>query len=113
MKFNEFVKNVEQVINKYGSITFAQPGWDNGAAFGIIDKSNIDGILIAGVEHYLGDGDTAISNIKLVHNIKDAFKHIWDVNYFDDDYGSYKDYDYRFEMVEHLYVSNCYYVIRD
>lgn len=112
MRFNEFIKNVEKVIARYGSITFSEPDSDNGDAFGIIEKSNLDGVFIVAREHYIGDGDTALSHIKLHNNIVDAFDYIWKMNYFHEKLGSYKNYDFRFDKVEGLWVDNCYYVLK-
>ena len=112
MRFDEFIKNVEVVINECDGISFARPGWNNGASFGVIEKSNFDGIFIAAQEHFIGDGDTALSHIKLYKSIIEAFDYIWKMNCFRYELGSYKDYDFQFDKVNGLIVDNCYRVLK-
>lgn len=111
MRFDEFILKVKEVIEYEGSIFFSYPDEDNGASFGVIEKSNLDGIFIVGMPHFIGDGDTALSNISLHKDIINAFNHIWDLNYFNENLGSCDNYNFRFDMVDKLIIKNCFYIL--
>lgn len=76
MGFDEFISKVEEHLKNNRKISFALSNWTNGSSFGTIEKSNLEGVFIVGEEHYIGDGDTAMSNITLYKNVLEAFDHI-------------------------------------
>ena len=112
MTLNELIKNVETVIKRTGRITFSYPGCDNGNSFGIIQKSNMPGIFIAGKYYYIGDGDISIEKPEAVPTVEAAFRYIWRINHCDERYGSCDRYDFIFYKVSGLCVDNCFYILK-
>lgn len=112
MKFDEFILKINEVIKREDMIYFSYPDEDNGASFGVIEQSNLNGIFIIGEPYFIGDGDFALTNISLHKNTIDAFKHIWDLNNFNERFGSCEEYNFRFDMVDGLTINNCFYILK-
>lgn len=112
MGFDEFIGKVEEHLKNNWEISFALSNWTNGSSFGIIKKSNLEGVFIVGEEHYIGDGDTAMSKITLCKNVLEAFDYIWKINsWFTRDLKPYKDCIFIFNRVEGLTTRDCYHVL--
>lgn len=112
MGFDEFISKVEEHLKNNWKISFALSNWTNGSSFGTIEKSNLEGVFIVGEEHFIGDGDVAMSDIYLCKDVLEAFEYIWENNsWLTDDLKPYRDCVFKFDRVEGLTTKNCYHVL--